>query len=278
MAQLIQPIHFNQSNLQDYVDCPRRFQYKILDNLAWPAQVSDLPLRYEKLIQDGIRFHSICHQYFSGIDPNLIESTLNDTHLIEMWNNFLPFGKSLSSQTLYSELLLSMPYQDHKLLAKFDLLVQISSDQIMIIDWKTSRQKPSRKILDAKIQTYLYPFILNSVGSNLLMNLVIEPNQIKMKYWFPSVDSHQEIFSYSNDHHSDFTEKLSSIIEEITTLIVSDKPFPMTDNLTTCNFCAYRSLCNRGIKAGDFELLSILEHEDLSNIQFDLENILEIEF
>ena len=85
MSQNNQLIHFNQSNLQDYVDCPRRFQHKVLDSLIWPAHVTDLPNKYEELIQDGIRFHNLCHQYFTGIAPNLIESTLFETNIKRMW-------------------------------------------------------------------------------------------------------------------------------------------------------------------------------------------------
>jgi len=37
MSNLPAPFTFSQSSLQDYYDCPRRFELRYLSRLIWPA-------------------------------------------------------------------------------------------------------------------------------------------------------------------------------------------------------------------------------------------------
>ncbi len=63
---------FTQNNLQDFVDCPRRFQLKYLLKMAWPAPISEPIEENDHLIQLGSQFHQMVHQFFLGIPEEKI--------------------------------------------------------------------------------------------------------------------------------------------------------------------------------------------------------------
>ncbi|HZU87116.1 MAG TPA: PD-(D/E)XK nuclease family protein, partial [Anaerolineaceae bacterium] len=58
--------HFSQNNLQDYVDCARRFELRHLLRLEWPALQSEPVLERERLMILGQRFHQMVQQHLSG--------------------------------------------------------------------------------------------------------------------------------------------------------------------------------------------------------------------
>jgi len=57
----------------------------------------------------------------------------------------------------------------------------------------------------------------------------------------------------------------------------SQTDFPLTSDLKMCRFCNYRSLCNRGEAAGEFEEES-LDEAGNSGFELDFEQIAEIAF
>ena len=60
---------------------------------------------------------------------------------------------------------------------------------------------------------------------------------------------------------------------------LEEDQFPLTDDERRCAFCVYRSLCDRGVKAGGIETLeNELEEEEAIELDLDFEQIAEIEF
>jgi hypothetical protein len=53
---------FSQASLQDYVDCPRRFQLRYLVNLDWPAVEAEPVLKHERHMERAGLFHQMVHQ------------------------------------------------------------------------------------------------------------------------------------------------------------------------------------------------------------------------
>ena len=49
-------------------------------------------------------------------------------------------------------------------------------------------------------------------------------------------------------------------------------------DLSKCQFCSYRSLCDRGSRPGDFELFSDLDEIEGIDFQLDIEQVSELEF
>ena len=273
-----QPLQLNQSNLQDYLDCPRRFQLKVIEGLSLPAAYSEPIEIFEKATQLGNRFHLVCQQFFSGIDPVLLENSLSDPDLQTMWDNFLPYGESLLKYRLYPEPLLSISFLGHKLIAKYDLIVELNPEQYLIIDWKTSAKKSPRSKLEKRLQTHLYPFIFNQAGNDLFPEISISPAFIEMHYWYPLASEHEEVFPYSDDKNAKAKKDLEQILSKINNSISEGADFLLTDDKTTCQYCVFRSICNRGTKAGPVGKSPPIEHEDLTNVQFDIDQVSEIEY
>ena len=57
----------SQSSLQDYNDCPRRFELRYIQHLAYPAVESEPALENEKHQQEGEYFHRLVQQHMIGI-------------------------------------------------------------------------------------------------------------------------------------------------------------------------------------------------------------------
>ena len=72
---------FNQANLQDYVDCRRRFQLRYLLQIAWPAIGIEPPLEHERLLRLGAAFHRMIHQHTLGVSEERLNRFVQDDDL-----------------------------------------------------------------------------------------------------------------------------------------------------------------------------------------------------
>ena len=91
-----------------------------------------------------------------------------------------------------------------------------------------------------------------------------------MIYWYAEFPDRPEIFAIQEAQASQTWGALEQLVDEIT----ARQSFPLTENERLCSFCVYRSLCARGIRAGEVDdMESIPITEDI-----DLEQIQEIEF
>lgn len=278
MKSPIPSLHLNQTALQDFLDCPRRFELRFLNQTSWPAAMGSPLLKIESLTERGTRFHQLCQQFFIGIDEDLLSNSISDPHLKELWDSFLPYGRSLQPLPKLSEQILRMPFGDHFLDAKFDLIVQLPDASLSIIDWKTAAVKPSRTILANRVQTFLYPFILQHAGGDLFTSSIYDPSAITMQYYYPLSSSPEEIFVQSEEEQIQTQQKITVLIDQIEEMIGQAVPFPMVDDQKSCQYCLFRSYCERGFDTSPLPLGLELEKEDLTNTQFDLDLIKEIDY
>ena len=274
----ITPLQLNQGILQDFLECPRRFQLKMLDELSWPAAHTTQIVQFDQSVALGNQFHLLCHQFFSGMNKKDLEIGIDNPILLEMFQSFLPYGESLLDHQFFSEQLIACSFLGHRLIAKFDLLVEIEPSRYLIVDWKTSPTKPSDETLAGRIQSILYPFIFRQAGHLLTGGSDLNPDSIQMQYWYPRCAEPETTFHYSNQNHQEVRDRLTIIISKINQLLLSSDIFPLTDERGLCNYCNFRSLCNRGISPGEFKNYLPIEQEDLTNFRFDLGNIEEIGF
>ena len=70
-----------------------------------------------------------------------------------------------------------------------------------------------------------------------------------MVYWFSNFPNQPARFAYSKSK----SERDWAVIEKIVSEISSTKEFPMSEDEHPCKFCAYRSYCDRGKKAGEWD-------------------------
>lgn len=256
----------SQSSLQDYVDCPQRFQLRYLDHLSYPALESEPALENEKHQQEGEYFHRLVQQYLIGIPRERVGKLANTPNLQRWWNSFLQeFPSPESLGALYPESTLSAPLGKYRLVAKYDLLA-IQNGKATIYDWKTYRKRPRNEWLSARMQTRVYRAILAQAGVHLNGGQPFEPEQIEMIYWFADFPQEPARFEYTSaqcQRDWDVLLKLSAEVE-------SASSYPRTDDRQKCAYCTYRSYCERGVGAGDWnEAETEMQAEELFDVNFE---------
>lgn len=285
---------FTQGNLQNFLECRRRFYYSAIRRLAWPAVASEPVLENERHTKLGNAFHRLVQQYFLGIPAELLRKQASDETLQGWLESFLTIiprliGPDTGREQLFPEISLTCQIAGFRLAAKFDLLIVLPDGHLAIYDWKTSRFRTRRKFLANRMQTRLYRFLLAELGQRFT-GKPVDPEQISMIYWFASDPEQLEVFPYSGRQYSEDARDIQQLILNIQALVANDTPekagsdFPLTTDQERCAFCIFRSLCDRGSFAGTVaELIDELgleseESQELSEIDISLEQIAEIEF
>lgn len=144
--KIVDNFKFSQNNLQDYKDCPRRFWYRYVQHLSWPALEAEPAIENEQFMRAGSAFHQLVHQYIVGIPQEKIESSLSSHKLLpKWWQSFvdsIPFDKT---EKLFPEIPITTKISGALIMAKFDLVVAHEDGTFTIFDWKTSRKRPGRE-------------------------------------------------------------------------------------------------------------------------------------
>ena len=275
---------FSQSNLQDYMDCRRRFQLRHIQHLAWPAVEAEPYLENERRIDQGAQFHKIVHQFLVGISEEQINQTIGADETMQMWwNNFLAALKHGNLGRLFEgvnqrfeEITLSVQMDTFRLIAKYDLLVLHKDSTVTIIDWKTSENRPKHRWLADRLQTHVYPFVLVKALPGLIKGKPVSPDQVEMLYWFTNQPDQPERFSYNQRNYEEDLRFLTNLISTISQK--TEAIFPLTPYEKRCLFCTYRSLCNRGVEPGQLQQVEEwLEPASAEEVSLDFDQIREIE-
>lgn len=268
--KLPESFSFSQNNLQDYEDCEFRFLLRHIQHLEWPAVESEPLIEQERKIEIGYHFHRLVQQYFSGISPEILTDTIEDPTLQAWWDHFLALGLLDQPGLKFAEKMVTVPFKGYRLVAKFDLLVLLDSGRIEIYDWKTSASQPHRHFLIERMQSHVYPalLMLQQFCSSFIAKP--SPDDIGMTYWFPSHPDSPVTFTYSINQYEKDLQILENMINEIAAK--DENGFSKTDDDKKCNYCRYRSLCERGNKAGTLQEDSI-ELPDDNPFEFDFNAI-----
>lgn len=244
---------FSQASLQDYVDCPRRFQLRYIEMLAWPAPQTEPLLEFEDHLERGARFHRLVERHQLGMNPVVLEASLaGDESLLAWWRAYLGFSRvhNLEGQR-YPELLLTTELGKQRLVAKFDLLVVVPGERVVVFDWKTTLRVLSRQWYESRLQTSVYLLVaLRAAG--VLFGAELVPEQVSMVYWSAVGTSTQVEFVYSYERYLLDVDFLSRLIQEIWGRDLAEV-WPLAVDEVRCRFCRYRSLCDRGNQAGVLE-------------------------
>jgi len=261
---------FSQSSLQDYTDCPRRFQLRYLDQLKWPAVETEPALENERSRQEGQLFHRLLQQHRIGLPAEKLAPLASTPDLHRWWENYIGYDFKLSGFAQHTELTLSAPVGTHRLLAKYDLVAIGPGEKVLIFDWKTYHRRPRDEWMAARMQTRVYRALLVQAGAVLNSGQLFDPKRIEMIYWYADFPNEPVHFPYNATLSRHDWEALTGLINEIT----NHRHFPMTADEKKCAFCPYRSYCNRGIKAGEGEELEA----ELAGLDINFEQVAEIEF
>ena len=267
---------FSQSSLQDYVECARRFELRYMKQLKWPAIEAEPVADRERHMRGGADFHHMIHQHMLGIPADRLLSAAKDPDLRRWWTVYLrdPFVSRLP-EIRYPEVALSTWVEGHRLVAKYDLVTVQPGEGVTIVDWKTSRRKPTRDRLLSRMQTVVYRYVLASAGAQLNAGQDIPPGQIEMVYWFVEDPTNLERFLYDEDEFKADADQIVGLLAQI----AERTRFDLTTDTKRCRFCAYRSLCERGIEAGhEDDMDAEIEDGPGFDLDLDFDQIAEIEF
>lgn len=266
---------FSQNNLQDFVECPRRFELRYLLRQPWPAIQSQPVLEHEQHLRRGEIFHQMVQQHQIGLPVEQISAQAYDQTLLGWWEDYLGSLPQPLPEKRYIEHILQMTHGNYRFLAKFDLIAVQPGEKLIIVDWKTGRRKPVRTFLSRRIQTRLYPFLLWKRSAAFDKGISYEPEQIEMIYWFTADPLAPEHFKYSQKQAEQDGEYLLELVQQVEHC--TQTYFPLTSQEQRCSFCVYRSLCNRGISAGSAED-EIDEEIDDERLDIAFDQIGETEF
>jgi hypothetical protein len=269
---LPEPFTFSQSSLQDYVDCPRRFQLRYIDQLSWPAVETEPILENERHQKEGQYFHRLIQQHRIGLPADRLRRLANTPTLSRWWDNYLACDFNLDGYTEHTELSLSAPIGPYRLLAKYDLVAVKPGEKVLVYDWKTYHKRPMDEWMVARLQTRVYRALLVQAGASLNGGMPILPEQIEMVYWYADFPAEPARFPYAAAQNGRDWEFLTGLIGEIS----HHGHFDLTADEKKCAYCPYRSYCNRGLEAGSGAELDV--ETELAGIEINYEQIQEIEF
>jgi CRISPR/Cas system-associated exonuclease Cas4 (RecB family) len=289
MAILPDDFQFSQASLQDYVDCRRRFQLRYLLELAWPAIQAEPAEEQEIHGRQGELFHRLVQQHQLGIPAERLASMaqaadreLGDSRLSLWWDNYLQAGPTDLPRQRHPEVTLSIPLAGQRLHGKYDLIATDPGERAVIVDWKTSRARPGRPWLAARLQTRVYRYVLIDGGAALNGGRPWHPDQVEMVYWFANHPDPPERLPYSEREYGADGEYLAALIAEI--VHAGEEDFLLTEDVRRCRLCPYRSLCDRGVEAGRLDAATPEEASGVDETTadwgsgFDFEQVAEIAY
>jgi CRISPR/Cas system-associated exonuclease Cas4 (RecB family) len=271
---------FSQASLADYLDCPRRFQLRYLLEQAWPAVESEPLLERERLAELGRRFHRLIQQHVEGLSVETLTASIGEPELARWWQSYLDgLATTLSDLPARrrAEVAMSIPIHSYRLAAHFDLIAG-DDDRAVIVDWKTEQRQPAREPLLKRVQTRVYRYVLTVAQQR-------PPGTVSMIYWFAQYPDRPVTLPYDAAQHADDHKYLGELIEEIDNLARDSgelvrtpshgSEWPKTPDERKCAYCVYRSLCNRGVRAGtsdpdeeDFDLAARINIEQIDAIEY----------
>ena len=219
---------------------------------------------YETQAADGAAFHRLVHQHQVGLSrerlTEMVEANSDGADddaaglLPEWWRNYLEDGPKSLPALKYAEVGLSAPLGGYRLAAQYDLVAIEPGTRAVIVDWKTSQRRTMGARLAARMQTRVYRYLLVRAGSALNEGRPIRPEQVEMIYWFANFPDEPELMRYDAElYHADEV-LFNRLIAEME--LEKRDGFPLTEDVSRCRYCTYRSLCQRGIEAGDMDELT----------------------
>lgn len=281
---------FSQSNLQAYVDCPRRFWLTYVQQLPWPAVEAGPVQAQEYVMRLGESFHRAVQRAEIGIDTDLIAAQLEDP--LDLW--FAAYLRhrpnDLPTNEVNVESVLTTPFQADengpifRLAAKYDLLAIDPSERAIIVDWKTTRHRTDPLRLRRRLQSQVYPYLLVEASASLPWG-PLTPEQVEMRYWFTAEPDNPVILRYDTHQHQANHKTLQRLVGQIISgQGEADFPkIPDTDanRNRVCAYCTYRSRCDRGIYAGFLDEAAEAEEmflEPETELEISLDDVQEIAF
>lgn len=291
----------SQSSLQMFQDCTRRFWLTHIARLPWPALEAAPILEHESIMRQGAAFHRLVERAINQIpvDAEALEAPLHGwfrdwlaagreglptTHLLTEHTLSIPLRAALGAGDDEEEQVLAG--QTLQLVAKYDLIAAEPEGRVVIMDWKTSARRGDPAHLRARLQSIVYPFVLVE-ASHALPFGPVRPEQVEMRYWFGAAPEQPVVLRYDGYQHDHNRQLLRDMLANILSRNgegefhkVADTP---ENRKRFCNYCIYRSRCERGSRPGLLDDVAPDEGVDPADIDetlldYAIESVTELAF
>src|SRR5690606_9770465 len=136
---------------------------------------------FEEHAERGTEFHRLVYQHGIGIPPDALAASITDDDVASWWRAFHANPPAGLPADQHHEVILSAPLADRRLVARYDLIA-MGGGRAVIVDWKTNLRRPSRDVLQRRLQTIVYPYLLARAGAHLNGGSPIPPEAITMIY------------------------------------------------------------------------------------------------
>jgi len=264
VAALPEGFEFSQGVLQDLVDCPRRFQLQYVQAQPWPAVEVEPALERERYNQQGRQFHRLLERYYNEVPLEAIEAGLDTDQLRQWWDAFRREPPlNLPEEILLPEARLVASLGGRRLVSVIDLLAIDPGRRLVIVDWKTGRHRPSREDMAQRLQTRVYPFVaVEAAGA--FFGGPMDPARVSMVYWFANYPDQPHVFHYDEMQHKQTRVYLEGLLQTVEMRLASGT-WELTADERLCRYCVYRSLCGRGVAAGQEDEERLVDAGDVES-------------
>ena len=262
-----------------------------MEQLSWPALEAAPYDEHEQLLRLGGQFHQLIERAEAGLPTDLLTGGL-DYPLDEWFESYLRHRPAdLPTEVVEVERVLSAPLAveagRYRLAARYDLIAVGGGGadrRAVVLDWKTNKRVTRRPILEQRMQTLVYPYVLVEASAGLPWG-PLAPEQVEMRYWFTAAPAEAISFGYNSELHAANRAKFEQLLSGILSG-ERERDFPKVvdtdeNRKRYCGYCIYRSRCDRGVVAGDLDEYDEEEFsdEDLERaLDFTLEDVQELAF
>ncbi|MBK9122677.1 MAG: PD-(D/E)XK nuclease family protein [Chloroflexi bacterium] len=231
----------SQSTIRDFLTCRYLYLLKHKRGLVPATEDSAEGSERQVAARRGQQFHRAAQQYFSGLDSDSVQSTIQDSAVRAWFEQFVDRGIIGVPDNRSVEAWVTAPLADRVLVARYDLIAW-DSDRLVICDWKTG-SRPSEDPR-TQIQTIVYRYVA-ARGARAATGVAYAPDQIEVRYWYVRDSAPVLQIAYSQEEFERDKAHLEALIAEV----ASCTDFPKTENLEACGACLYRAVCRPDVPA-----------------------------
>ncbi len=243
-------LQLSQSALAAFTRCPQRFYLRFVRRLQWPAPLTGSEQEWERSLHRGQELHLFIQQAALGMDVDSLVRAAGDRQLSRWWESVIEHPPPQPEGKVYSEIELTVPLGDHRLVARFDRLI-VSDSGIHIVDWKTGTPQDVTR-LERSWQTTVYRFVAVEASTQLTSGEAgVRPSDIGFTYWQAEAPQAPLVLVYDEAGHEAARERITAALARIEQRLaaVEEAGFERTTDLDACRHCPYRSYCERGREA-----------------------------
>lgn len=217
---------FSAASLQDYQDCPLRFELRYIRQLRWPAREGT------EAMETGNQVHRMVQQALLGFPRDLLPAVIADFETVDVLQLIDRLTSELGDAKRFVEHSVSLRFNDVDYTGKFDLLYILPDNNALIFDWKTDLHfRPES--FDDRVQTRLYLWMAQRLYGCPVATLKV----VSLR------DGRMRTIQADMAKISTYEREIDALVREITA--IEPGAFQQTTDVVRCRYCTYKHYCRR---------------------------------